>query len=147
FNNTTITCSVVNGDPWFKAREVATILGYTNTTQAIIKNVDKDDKQTYAKILETLQINNLSERQLEANGNKKTLYLSTNQVCIASSSESEKQEAKAFKKWVCSEVLPSIKKHSNKMLLMDGDISDRSLSFASAYGEITYINNKNTGAP
>ena len=38
-------------------------------------------------------------------------------------------------------------KHSDKMLLMDGDISDRSLSFASAYGELTYINNKNTGAP
>ncbi|MFM7985622.1 MAG: BRO family protein, partial [Candidatus Fonsibacter sp.] len=35
FNNKTITCIVVNGDPWFKAREVATILGYTNTTQAI----------------------------------------------------------------------------------------------------------------
>ncbi|MFM7981294.1 MAG: hypothetical protein ACKPKO_18460, partial [Candidatus Fonsibacter sp.] len=38
-------------------------------------------------------------------------------------------------------------KHGSKMLLMDGDISDRSLSFASAYGEIAYINNKNTGAP
>ncbi len=33
------------------------------------------------------------------------------------------------------------------MLLMDGDISDRSLSVASAYGDITYINNKNTGSP
>ena len=31
------------------------------------------------------------------------------------------------------------------MLLMDGDISNRSLSFASAYGELTYINNQNTG--
>ena len=38
-------------------------------------------------------------------------------------------------------------KHSGKMLLMDGDISDRSLSFASAYGGITYINNKSTGEP
>ncbi|MFM7982325.1 MAG: hypothetical protein ACKPKO_23695, partial [Candidatus Fonsibacter sp.] len=38
-------------------------------------------------------------------------------------------------------------KHSGKMLLMDGDISDMSLSFAIAYGEIAYINNKNTGAP
>ena len=37
-------------------------------------------------------------------------------------------------------------KHSGNMLLMDGDISDRLLSFASAYGEMTYINN-NTGAP
>ena len=38
-------------------------------------------------------------------------------------------------------------KHSVNMLLMDGDISDRSLSFASAYGEIAYINNKNTVSP
>ena len=30
------------------------------------------------------------------------------------------------------------------MLLMDGDVSPRSLSFARDYGEITYINNKNT---
>ena len=33
------------------------------------------------------------------------------------------------------------------MLLMDVDISDISLSFDSAYGKITYINNHNTGAP
>ncbi|MFM6252448.1 MAG: hypothetical protein ACKPEQ_25425 [Dolichospermum sp.] len=36
-------------------------------------------------------------------------------------------------------------KHSNNMLLMDGDVSNRSLSFASAYGEIAYINNNSTG--
>ena len=35
-------------------------------------------------------------------------------------------------------------KHSSKMLLMDGDISKRSLSFASSYGEMTYISNTNT---
>ena len=34
--------------------------------------------------------------------------------------------------------------HSGKMLLMDGDVSQRSLSFAKNYGDITYINNKNT---
>ena len=34
--------------------------------------------------------------------------------------------------------------HSGKMLLMDGDVSPRSLSFAKNYGEITYINNKIT---
>ena len=34
--------------------------------------------------------------------------------------------------------------HSGKMLLMDGDVSERSLSFAKNYGDITYINNKNT---
>ena len=35
-------------------------------------------------------------------------------------------------------------KHSKKVLLMDGDISERSLSFASSYGEMTYISNTNT---
>ena len=34
--------------------------------------------------------------------------------------------------------------HSGKMLLMDGDVSPRSLSFARNYGEITYSNTKNT---
>ena len=36
--------------------------------------------------------------------------------------------------------------HSGKLLFMDGDISGRSLSFAKSYGEMTYINNINTGA-
>ena len=34
-------------------------------------------------------------------------------------------------------------KACGKMLLMDGDISDRSLSFASSYGELLYIRNTN----
>ena len=35
-------------------------------------------------------------------------------------------------------------KHSKKVLLMDGDASERTLSFAKAYGEMTYIHNTNT---
>ena len=80
FNNKTIACIVVNGSPWFKAREVATILGYTNTTQAIIKHIDNDDKQTYATILETLQVNSLSERQLVGNEKKRDIYQRTRSV-------------------------------------------------------------------
>jgi prophage antirepressor-like protein len=30
---------VVNGEPWFKAKEVASILGYVNTKQAILQHV------------------------------------------------------------------------------------------------------------
>ena len=36
-------------------------------------------------------------------------------------------------------------KHIGKVLLIDGDTSNNSLSFASAYGDITRINNRNTG--
>ena len=34
-------------------------------------------------------------------------------------------------------------KHCKKMVLMDGDVSERSLSFANSYGIMTYINNNN----
>jgi prophage antirepressor-like protein len=29
---------------WFRSKDVASVLGYTNTIQALIKNVDEDDK-------------------------------------------------------------------------------------------------------
>ena len=67
FNNNAITCIIVNDNPWFKAREVATILGYANTKQAIIKNVDNDNKQTYEQLLETMQVAGLSESPLGHN--------------------------------------------------------------------------------
>ena len=37
FNNNAVTCIIVNDNPWFKAKKVATILGYANTKQASIK--------------------------------------------------------------------------------------------------------------
>ena len=82
FNDNAVTCIIVNDNPWFKAKEVATILGYANTKQAIIKKVDDDDKQTVEQLLDTMQVKGLSDRPLKAS-EKKTLYLSTKQVSIA----------------------------------------------------------------
>ncbi|MFM7978813.1 MAG: Bro-N domain-containing protein [Candidatus Fonsibacter sp.] len=65
---------VVNNNPWFKAKEVATIIGYANTKQAIITNVESDDKQTYYKILETLQVGGQSARPVEYN-EKHAIYI------------------------------------------------------------------------
>ena len=45
FNNKAIACIVVNGNPWFKAKDVATILAYTNTKKAIVDHVDDADKK------------------------------------------------------------------------------------------------------
>ena len=36
-----------------------------------------------------------------------------------------------------------ILKHSKKLVLMDGDVSERSLGFASSYGSMVYVNNQN----
>ena len=40
-----VQCICAKGEPWFKGKDVATILGYQNTKQAIRVNVDDDDKK------------------------------------------------------------------------------------------------------
>ncbi|WP_080656953.1 Bro-N domain-containing protein [Selenomonas ruminantium] len=37
---------VIDNEPWFVGKEVAEILGYADTNQAIRKHVDDDDKLT-----------------------------------------------------------------------------------------------------
>ncbi len=51
FNNRSISCIVVDGNPWFQAKEVATILAYTNTNKAIIDHVDEEDKKRREDIM------------------------------------------------------------------------------------------------
>ena len=93
----------VGGDPWFKGIDVATVLGYTNSRKAIIDHVDDDDKRK----LEELMGRNETVR-LDSN-DKNMIFLSEPGL-YSLILRSKKPEAKAFKKWVCSEVLPSIRK-------------------------------------
>ena len=46
----TVECICVKGEPWFRGKDVATILGYANTKKAIIMHVHSD----YKKKLEEL---------------------------------------------------------------------------------------------
>ena len=45
-----VQCVCVSGEPWFKGKDVATILGYQNTAKAIMVHVHSD----YKKKLEEL---------------------------------------------------------------------------------------------
>ena len=45
-----IECIMVDDMPWFKGKEVATILGYANTKNAIINNVREQDKRKMEEI-------------------------------------------------------------------------------------------------
>ena len=40
-----IECVCVDGNPWFRGKDVATTLGYNNTKQSIRVNVEDDDKK------------------------------------------------------------------------------------------------------
>jgi len=90
---------------WFKGNEVATCLGYTNPQKALRDHVDEEDKKTYSELTE---------------GQNKTFTPSNQQpheVYINESGlyslvlRSKKEEAKVFKHWVTSEVLPSIRRN------------------------------------
>ena len=47
FKNNTIAYTIVDGNPCFKAKEVASVLGYTNTMKATTDHVDAEDKATW----------------------------------------------------------------------------------------------------
>lgn len=85
----------INGEPWFVGKDVATALEYSDTNKAIAMHVDDDDK-----------LNDKTASSLGQRGgwliNESGLY------SLIMSSKMEK--AKEFKRWVTSEVLPSIRK-------------------------------------
>ena len=86
------------GNPWFVAKEVCDKLGYANSRDAINKNVDNED------ILHLRVINN--------NSNLRSDTIIINESGLFSLIlRSHLPTAKKFKRWVTSEVLPSIRKH------------------------------------
>lgn len=96
FNAATLrTLTDETGDPWFVAKDVCDVLGYTNHSKAISDHVDPEDK-----------LNNESLSSLGQRGgwliNESGLY-----SLILSSKQ---PNAKDFKRWVTHEVLPTIRK-------------------------------------
>ena len=85
----------INGEPYFVGKDVAEILGYANTSKALIDHVDDEDK-----------LNNETLSSLGQRGgwliNESGLY-----SLILSS---KLPTAKKFKRWVTSDVLPAIRK-------------------------------------
>jgi len=91
--------------PYFKAREVALLLGYKYPANAIQDNVDAEDKINFEEFLKKpcgLQTHTLKV-------DKKTIFINESGLYSLILS-SKLPKAKDFKKWVTSEVLPSIRK-------------------------------------
>ena len=90
----------VNGEPYFVGKDVAEILGYGNTRDALIAHVDEEDRTVIQKSeIPTLDIPNRGLTVINESG-LYSLILS-----------SRLPSAKRFKRWVTSEVLPAIRKH------------------------------------
>ena len=106
-----ITVIKCRDEIWFKAVVVATILKYTNQRKAIRDHVDPEDKRKLLELMSKSKQNEsfrLKTDPLKGNeGN--SLYLSESGL-YSLVLHSKLESAKVFKRWVTSEVLPSIRK-------------------------------------
>ncbi len=109
----------VDGEPWFVGKDVAAVLGYSNSRNAVPSHVDDDDK------LRT---------QIKYAGQKREVTLINESGLYSLILSSKLPGAKQFKRWVTSEVLPSIRKHgwyiAGQESLSDTELMARALIVA-----------------
>lgn len=96
FNATSkeIRSFLVEKEPFFVAKDVCDVLGIKNARLAIVA-LDEDEKLTY---------------KIHTSGQKRKSWLISESGLYALIMRSSKPEARAFRKWVTKEVLPSIRK-------------------------------------
>lgn len=99
YNSNEVRTVQRDGEPWFVLKDVCDVLGMSNS-RMVADRLDPDEKGVS-------QIDTLGGKQEMAVINESGLY----NVII----RSDKPEAKPFRKWVTSEVLPSIRKHGAYM--------------------------------
>lgn len=86
----------INGQPWFVGKDVADILGYQNGSRDINRHVDEEDR---TKVM-----------FFDGNQDKETIIINESGLYSLILS-SKLPSAKRFKRWVTSEILPSIRKN------------------------------------
>ena len=86
----------INGQPWFVGKDVTDILGYQNGSRDINRHVDEEDK---TKVM-----------LFDGNQDKETIIINESGLYGLIMS-SKLPSAKRFKRWVTSEILPSIREN------------------------------------
>lgn len=89
----------LDGEPWFVGKDVATALGYSNTKDALAKHVDPEDKRQDDGVA---ICDPMGREQHPTIINESGLY----SLVLSSKLPTAKQ----FKRWITSEVLPSIRR-------------------------------------
>ena len=91
-----VRTAVIDGEPWFVGKDIAEVLGYVDPNKAIAMHVDEEDK--------------LNDKTASSLGQRGGWFINESGLYSLILS-SNMPNAKRFKKWVTSEVLPSIRKH------------------------------------
>ena len=90
-----IRMQMVDGEPWFAAKDVCELLGLDNSRQAVSR-LDDDEKGVISS---------------DTPGGKQELTFVSESGMYALIFQSRKPQARAFRKWVTGEVLPSLRKY------------------------------------
>lgn len=99
FNNAelgSVRTVTIDGEPYFVGKDVAEILGYANPLKAIREHVDEDDKGV---------------NELVTPGGVQNVIFINESGLYSLIISSKLPAARKFKRWVTSEVLPSIRRH------------------------------------
>lgn len=84
-----------DGEPWFAGKDVASALGYSNSSDAILKHVAAEDRL---------------ESRIAISGQRRKVVFINESGLYSLILSSKLESAKRFKRWVTSEVLPQIRK-------------------------------------
>lgn len=85
----------IDNEPWFVGKDVAEALGYRDTSDALKKHVDADDKLT---------------RRFADSGQAREMYIINESGLYSLILSSKLPGAKEFKRWITHDVIPSIRK-------------------------------------
>lgn len=116
FEGHDVRAIAIDGEPWFVGKDVAEALGYSNTRKAIRDHLDDDEK--------------MEERIVTPSRGKQKMTLINESGLYALILSSKLESAKKFKKWVTSEVLPSIRKNGGYIYGQENMSEDELLSRA-----------------
>ena len=102
----------INGEGWLVGKDIAEVLGYSNSSDALRTHVDEEDKKQIAYYdLQKLGLNDF--------GTKGGVLINESGF-YSLILRSDMPKAKQFKRWVTSEVLPSIRKTGSYMTELKG---------------------------
>ncbi|OTP28294.1 phage antirepressor KilAC domain-containing protein [Enterococcus mundtii] len=96
FEQNEVRTILVNDEPYFVGKDVAEVLGYSNTQKAILNHVDEEDKGV---------------TKWDTLGGKQNMTIINESGLYSLILKSKLPSARKFKRWVTSEVLPSIRKN------------------------------------
>jgi len=117
FEGHNVRAIAIDGEPWFVGKDVASALGYKSVRDSLARHVDSDDKKDGVVIHDSM-----GRKQKPIIINESGLY----SLILSSKLDS----AKKFKKWVTSEVLPSIRKNGGYIYGQENMSEDELLSRA-----------------